>query len=207
VVGTPVSSGTATPTPRSDDASGSSTPRLSLLALSKRETARRGLYSMFFRGPTLGPGDVQSEVVKTATSPPSRAPPSDGPHKSRKKKRKIESCEGLPTEDPDKEERKRRKEFRREAERAAMKLKRHKKKNKTKDGDGEDAAKARFVDEAIMLSASQEEGSGPLVSMTAYETPQGKRKKKNRRIKVVSIEKELDSQAPVSVDDRDFRGG
>ncbi|KAI0252383.1 hypothetical protein BJV78DRAFT_1153737 [Lactifluus subvellereus] len=168
------------PTPCSDTASGSSTPRLSLLALAKRETARRGLYSKFFRGPVLGPADVQSEMVKTtvAAAPP---PPPDDAHGSRKGKRKmVESREVAPTEDPDKEERRRRKKLRKEAERAARKLKRHEEKNMTKAGDGDDADKSGPVDESVLLSASQEEASGPLVSTTPDEVPQGKRKETDR---------------------------
>ncbi|KAF8195451.1 hypothetical protein BJ912DRAFT_847353 [Pholiota molesta] len=47
VEGTPATSGDVTP----DDSS--ATPRLSLMASAKRDAARRGLYSRFFKGPCL----------------------------------------------------------------------------------------------------------------------------------------------------------
>jgi hypothetical protein len=49
VSGTAACSGTSTPD--------SETPRLSLIANAKREAAKRGLYSRFFRGPILGPSE------------------------------------------------------------------------------------------------------------------------------------------------------
>jgi hypothetical protein len=183
VLGTPVSSGTTT-------IASSSTPRLSLLALSKRETARRALYSRFFRGPILGPDNVQSETVVATLNDDD-----DDVHKSGKKKRKIE------TEDLDKEEQRRRKKLRKEAERAARKLNRRKEKEKTKR-DG-----ARPIEETTVLSALQQERLGPSVSPTSDdERLQRKRKKsKNKQIAAVSIENELDSPAAVSVDDQHFR--
>jgi hypothetical protein len=136
--------------------------------------------------------------------PPEQAPSTGDAHKSiERKKRKVASCDDVAKEDPDKEERRRQKIKRKEeAEKAARKLKpkRHKEKNKTirKDGNGEDLAKAN-ADEAILLSASQEEGSVELVSTTPDAMPLVKRKKKTKRNKVVSLENELD--------DRDFRRG
>ena len=135
-------------------------------------------------------------MVKTVTLP------SDDAHKSRKRKRKKTD---VPTEDPDREERRRRKRLRREAERAARKLERHeKKKNPAKDGDGDDAARSGPVDETVLLSASQEEASGPLVSTTPDEAPQGKRKRNGSRL--YPVENGLHSQAPVSVDERTLDG-
>ena len=64
LIGTPASSGTATP---SSDSTSTSTSRLSLMALAKKEAARRGLYSRFFKGPVIGPDDVETEMVKTET--------------------------------------------------------------------------------------------------------------------------------------------
>ncbi|THG94030.1 hypothetical protein EW026_g7356 [Hermanssonia centrifuga] len=54
--GTPVLSGVSTPLgePSSSSASGSTTPRLSVMAAAKQEAARRTLYSRFFRGPVIG---------------------------------------------------------------------------------------------------------------------------------------------------------
>jgi len=52
VSGTAVDSGATTPD--------NETPHLSLLANAKREAAKRGLYSRFFRGPVLGPHEVET---------------------------------------------------------------------------------------------------------------------------------------------------
>ncbi|KAH7911740.1 hypothetical protein BJ138DRAFT_886598 [Hygrophoropsis aurantiaca] len=60
VAGTPAS-GIATP---DSDA----TPRLSLIATAKREAAKQGLYSRFFRGPVLGPDD-NSDITPTPSPP------------------------------------------------------------------------------------------------------------------------------------------
>jgi hypothetical protein len=56
-------SGTSTP-----DAS-SQLPRLSLMAAAKREAAKRGLYSRFFRGPVLGPETVMEPTMKVEAEP------------------------------------------------------------------------------------------------------------------------------------------
>ncbi|KAI0345975.1 hypothetical protein BDW22DRAFT_1353621 [Trametopsis cervina] len=65
VTGVPAAhSGTATPS--SSGASGSSTPRMSIMAAAKQEAARRSLYSMFFRGPVLGTDPV--EEIQTVES-------------------------------------------------------------------------------------------------------------------------------------------
>ncbi|TFY66429.1 hypothetical protein EVG20_g4661 [Dentipellis fragilis] len=65
VLGTPVTSGTCTPDLASASALGTSTPRLTLMAMAKRQAAQRGLYSRFFRGPVIGPDDVETEMIKT----------------------------------------------------------------------------------------------------------------------------------------------
>ena len=59
--GTIADSGTATPE--------SDTPRLSLMAHAKREAAKRGLYSKFFRGPILGPHEVESVAESSSLAP------------------------------------------------------------------------------------------------------------------------------------------
>ncbi|KAH8998652.1 hypothetical protein EDB92DRAFT_1836416 [Lactarius akahatsu] len=158
VVGTPISSDDITP----DTASGSSTPRLSIMALAKREAARRGLYSRFFRGPVLGP-DVQSETVETEvtvisqTSVDARA----GAEKRSKKKPEIDPSGDVSTGDSN-EDARRQEKLRKRAERAAKKF--HRRKGKERDGDRQD------VDETIA---------------TPHEVPY-KRKKKNKRCKVSS---------------------
>ncbi|KDR82761.1 hypothetical protein GALMADRAFT_220751 [Galerina marginata CBS 339.88] len=62
--GTPAHSGTATPC---DVESGSQTPHLTLMAQAKRDAAKRGLYSMFFRGPVLGPETIAEEEKRLAS--------------------------------------------------------------------------------------------------------------------------------------------
>ena len=51
---------------------------MSVMALAKRESARRGLYSQFFRGPVLGPDTEEPRVPeKTQQSSPPRPRPND----------------------------------------------------------------------------------------------------------------------------------
>ncbi|PAV17031.1 ribosome biogenesis [Pyrrhoderma noxium] len=59
------SSGSSTPS--SSEAS-SSNSRMSIVAIAKRDAARRGLYSRFFRGPVLGPDTLNEEVETTVAS-------------------------------------------------------------------------------------------------------------------------------------------
>ncbi|KAH9179159.1 hypothetical protein EDB89DRAFT_1925661 [Lactarius sanguifluus] len=171
VVGTPISSDDITP----DTASGSSTPRLSIMALAKREAARRGLYSRFFRGPVLGP-DVQSETVETEATAISQTPVDDNARAGAEKRSgpKIDPSGDISTEDSNEEARKQEK-LRKRAERAAKKL--HRRKGKERDGDRQDA------DETIALSAPQEQALELLALETPHEVPY-KRKKKNKRCKV-----------------------
>jgi len=57
----------------------SKSTRMSVMSLAKRESARRGLYSQFFRGPILGPDTEESQVLEVAQrSSPSRSE-SDNP--------------------------------------------------------------------------------------------------------------------------------
>ncbi|KAH9080621.1 hypothetical protein EDB83DRAFT_2340518 [Lactarius deliciosus] len=175
VVGTPISSDDITP----DTASGSSTPRLSIMALAKREAARRGLYSRFFRGPVLGP-DVQSETVETEATAVSQTRVDDsaraGPEKRSKKKPKIDPSGDVSTEDSNDDAR-RQEKLRKRAERAAKKLQRRK--GKERDWDRQDA------DETVALSAPQEQASELLALETPHEVLY-KRKKKNKRCRVSS---------------------
>ncbi|KAI9510602.1 hypothetical protein F5148DRAFT_970012, partial [Russula earlei] len=146
IIGSPVSSGATTPTPCSDATPGSSSaPRPSLLALAKREAARRALYSRFFRGPILGPDDVQSEMVKmelTATPQiSSRRHHHDVIEGSSETRRNVDARahgeDTLRGEDADKEERKRERRLRKDAERAARKVKRLKERSKGKGREEE----------------------------------------------------------------------
>ncbi|EIW81026.1 hypothetical protein CONPUDRAFT_90090 [Coniophora puteana RWD-64-598 SS2] len=85
VLGTPAS-GLSTPSETNDG------PQLSLVAMAKREAARRGLYSRFFRGPVLGPDDDETtkspEIDEDAMV---NKVVIQGEHKS--KKRKLRSGE------------------------------------------------------------------------------------------------------------------
>lgn len=166
VVGTPISSDDITPASCSDAASGSSTPRLSLMALAKREAARRGLYSRFFRGPILGP-DVPSETEATAVSHPRRFGTEKGLNND-------DPSWDASTEDLNKEA-KRQEKLRKKAEKAA------KKRRKSKESGKND----QDVDETIARSAPQEQTSEVLAFETPHEMPD-KRKKKNKRRKVTS---------------------
>ncbi|KAL0580661.1 hypothetical protein V5O48_001391 [Marasmius crinis-equi] len=98
-------SGTSTPvTPPLDG------PRMSLIALAKREAAKRNLYSRFYRGPILGPDLPEQRPSSSRTrsqSPAEMGNDDDGEKKvqrSEKKKRKGEDLEK-----EEKRERKRRK--------------------------------------------------------------------------------------------------
>lgn len=134
VLGTPASSGRSTPIPPSFDAQ---LPRANLLAVAKRESARKGLYARFFRGPVLAPeildetqeasfpgltASIPSSSSSTMPSPTSAGAPQlevDGEttifakaekpkHLKDKKSRKLDR-----DEPSSKSERRRRKEFRR----------------------------------------------------------------------------------------------
>ena len=141
------------------------------MALAKREAARRGLYSRFFRGPILGP-DVHPEMVETEATAGDNARVGT----EKRSKKKSPSGEEALTEDPN-EEAKRQKRLRKKAERAAKKLHCHK--GKERGGDEQDAQ------ETIALSALQEQASELVALETPHETPH-KSKKKNKRRKLSS---------------------
>lgn len=202
IVGTPVSSGTTTPSQNLNATPWPSASRLSLVALAKRETARRSLYSRFFRGPILGPDDVQSEVVKaepTATLQISLHHDDIKKRTKQKLKNDADAEEGL-KEECDKRERKREKRLRKAAERAARKRKRQDARNKAKDRKDEDTAS---VDERVS-SPSQEQVSGLLISTGPGEVQREKKKKK--RLKPALVEDELDGEIPLSTNKRTLKG-
>ncbi|KAG1885094.1 hypothetical protein F4604DRAFT_1729717 [Suillus subluteus] len=96
--GTPA---TGTSTPDSD-----TYPRISVMTIAKREAARMGLYSRFFRGPTLAPDDPSKlssspspSPLHSADSTPERdiAPLTDVP--SRKESTKRKSTDLLETQE------------------------------------------------------------------------------------------------------------
>jgi hypothetical protein len=193
VVGTCASSGASTPTPDSNATLGfSSTPRLSLLALAKRETARRGLYSRFFRGPILGPDDAQSEMVKTEPTPATPQIPlyHDDAEKSGKQKRKIDA-----DEECEKVERRREKKLHKEAERRKL----QDAKNKAKDQKDEDITNSKPVDERLLLP-SLDQSSGGEIQCGRTE------KKKKKRPKPTPVDDKLNTHTPISTDKRTLEG-
>ncbi|TFK52597.1 hypothetical protein OE88DRAFT_1807481 [Heliocybe sulcata] len=104
VEGTPATSGTATPVAGSSDSLG---PKFSLLTLARKEAAKRGLYSMFFRGPVLGPDEdgIPTPDEKTAENVSDILPViADPPPSENKRKRKEKQA------DHSKEPKKRRQE-------------------------------------------------------------------------------------------------
>ena len=152
----------------SEAVSGSSTPRLSLMALAKREAARRGLYSRFFRGPVLGP-NFQSETLETEATVLSQTLGDSaqvGTEKRSKNKSKAGPSGDSSTEDPNGAMRQKRR--REKAERVTKKLHRR----KGEEGGEED------VDETV-LSAAQKV-TEVVTSEAPHEMPH-KRKKKNKR--------------------------
>ncbi|KZT18438.1 hypothetical protein NEOLEDRAFT_1173578 [Neolentinus lepideus HHB14362 ss-1] len=88
VEGTPASSGAVTPDSGSSDSSG---PKLSLLTLARKEAAKKGLYSMFFRGPVLGPDEdaIPTDEDKAETTSDT-LPATIDPSAYEKKKRRKE---------------------------------------------------------------------------------------------------------------------
>ncbi|KAJ7761607.1 hypothetical protein DFH07DRAFT_867738 [Mycena maculata] len=93
-------------------------PRLSLLATAKREAAKRGLYSRFFRGPVLGPDSPASEPTIVADITTSAGTGEEAP---KRKKRKVMEGEDEETRRERKRLRKEKKELK-ELKRAAKKF-------------------------------------------------------------------------------------
>lgn len=108
VTGTAANSGNTTPE--------SEVPRYSLLANAKREAAKRGLYSRFFRGPILGPHEVEASpdtTLKSSSYDASQSISAQVIYEQPKKKRKTEDdAEGR----EERRDRKRRKKELKEAE-------------------------------------------------------------------------------------------
>ncbi|KZP33468.1 hypothetical protein FIBSPDRAFT_847394 [Athelia psychrophila] len=98
------------------------TPRFSLLSNAKREAAKRGLYSRFFKGPILGPTDDDSDgpmQPSTSATPDRVIAPSGNTSKSRKPEETAE-------------ERKERKRLRKESKEAKLLRKEAKRARKAK---------------------------------------------------------------------------
>ncbi|KAF8842131.1 hypothetical protein BDN67DRAFT_948116 [Paxillus ammoniavirescens] len=186
VSGTPASaSGTATP---DSDVPGAGTlTRLSLIATAKREAARRGLYSRFFRGPVLGPDGDPSVGTTPDSTPESSSVSTPAPERVDDTAKVTETARGnkkRKSEDrtETREERRERKRLRRErkAAKTAKKAKKAEKAEKAEaeaeSADGlEDGRKARKRrDKAAKLTGDEK-----------HRTPKKKRKRDEESAEVV----------------------
>ncbi|KAK0504082.1 hypothetical protein EDD18DRAFT_1131940 [Armillaria luteobubalina] len=169
-------------------------PRLSLLAMAKREAAKRGLYARFFRGPVLGPDtipskpekDVEAEsIVELASLQESKE--IDVDIQSNKRKRVDEVVEKAECGDGDKEERERRL---RKTEKKAAKLakaeKRERKRRKLEkraDGDvtKEEWKRLRKELRALEREGRQKEDDGDKSEKPAKSDNLGEAEGKKRR--------------------------
>ena len=180
--GTVADSGTATPD--------SDTPRLNLLAHAKREAAKRGLYSKFFRGPILGPDESES-VAESFSPAPESLPAPKGIIESEISKRKLERIVG----GEERTERKRRKNVLKDAEKLATKGSRLGKKKKggshecsLEDPEGKKPRKARRRDKQEAKRQGEEAAGLETPSMKNNQSDQmyemqnnnGKSSKKRR---------------------------
>ncbi|KAK0201792.1 hypothetical protein DFS33DRAFT_1350034 [Desarmillaria ectypa] len=159
--GTLVSS-SGTSTPDSD-----LMPRLSLLAMAKREAAKRGLYARFFRGPILGPDtipskpekDVEAECIMGHTSFQKLRDTDVDIQSNKKRKRGDEAMEKAECKEGDEEKRKRRL---RKAEKKAAKLvkdeKRERKRRKLEKRADGDVTKEEWKRLRKELRALEREG-------------------------------------------------
>ncbi|CAK5270337.1 unnamed protein product [Mycena citricolor] len=152
----------------SADTSGTSTPdvdsahaRLSLLAQAKRDAAKRGLYSRFFRGPVVAPdSDDPAQQPAAPVAEPSDARP------SKKRRRKSTLSDADAKDDSDKRERKRlrqekreRKELRRQKKerKELRRLKKEKKESRRrKEDEGAGITNAGRSTEDVNVAEKQE---------------------------------------------------
>ncbi|KAJ7147073.1 hypothetical protein C8R43DRAFT_539375 [Mycena crocata] len=160
----------------------SPSPRLSLLATAKREAAKRGLYSRFFRGPVLGPDTpvanesaivlVQDIAVVSVSLPADIDTSEEGP--SKKKKRKLLTDE----EEKGKQERKRLRRERKELKELKWEKKcREKSKGKEKRKES-DAASANT---AVKSEKRRKRQHQPTTAASS-EKKEGKRKHKTMAV-------------------------
>ncbi|KAJ6559078.1 hypothetical protein DFH09DRAFT_518284 [Mycena vulgaris] len=159
------------------------TPRLSLLATAKREAAKRGLYSRFFRGPVLGPDSpLESEpvivVVQNVALLDEQADASDeGPSH---KKRKVSDGER-----DEKRERKRLRREKKELDKAERKS-REKIQGKEKEKDPVDS------DRTAKREKKRKQKQEPDADSNVADVNEGKREEKHQRKRKVDAEKERD---------------
>ncbi|KAJ7069690.1 hypothetical protein C8F01DRAFT_1113613 [Mycena amicta] len=152
------------------DTSGATTPDLeanvsqfSLLVFAKREAARRGLYSRFFRGPVLGPVETRDEERVVVA-------PSDIAEEPVKKRRKVGDGDGEAKEDKEaRRERRRIKKAVKELKRQEKEAKRARKKAAAGKDSGDEAK-----------TEKQERGRSKGDSnLTAEENPKQRKRKRN----------------------------
>jgi hypothetical protein len=185
-IGTPVTdSGATTP-----DSSAVLGPRLSLMAMAKREAAKRNLYSNFYRGPVLRSDDLKAETVSVvfdakdamgALTTLMKAHDVSLPLEQVKpKKRKSTDDAG---EDDEKKERKRLKKLKKSAEKQERK-ERRKQERDVKDAKKKALKKLKKAQiEALRQVALEVAGSpseSQSLSSTAHDSEASKRKKKKR---------------------------
>ncbi|KAJ7459961.1 hypothetical protein FB451DRAFT_1405837 [Mycena latifolia] len=164
------------------DSSGSTTPddvadtsqRLSLLATAKREAAKRGLYSRFFRGPVLGPDSplTSDPVIVVAQDVPNSLPggadaTKEGP---RPKKRKVSEGED------ERRERKRLKKEKKELDKAQKKS-REKSQGKEKDPDSD-----------LIIAKEKKRKRNQELDAELLEVDLGQRDGKHRRKRKLDVE-------------------
>ncbi|KAH7885309.1 hypothetical protein F5I97DRAFT_1884406 [Phlebopus sp. FC_14] len=139
VTGTPASvppSGTATP-----DSDPPFAGPLSLIGTAKREAAKRGLYSRFFRGPVLGPDhEPHTDTAAVSASSSSPSPPEVEADSTVEVPTKVKKeNDGM----KDEKERLKLKRLRRERKKAKAARKAEKANMKTREEKGEDQLKVR----------------------------------------------------------------
>ncbi|KAG1772428.1 hypothetical protein EDD22DRAFT_842397 [Suillus occidentalis] len=131
-------------------------PRTSIMTIAKREAARKGLYSRFFRGPTLAPDDPSNLPLSPAPSPLHSADPilerdiasqTDVP--SRKESTKRKSSELLESREQ-RRERKRLKREMKEKKSAKRAAKARKEKLVLHDFETKDERRARKEAKKLM---------------------------------------------------------
>lgn len=156
--GAPALSGTATP---DSQASGSVTPRRSVMAAAKQEAAKRMLYANFFRGPVLGPTDPDeasssgSPAATIEAAPAPEAKESVGAPKKTNKKGKERATEPSPEDLVDAPEKKRSKAETAGEDRTNKEKRRPKREKETEKDEGERKEKKRRKRQAEQGSADE----------------------------------------------------
>lgn len=145
---------------------------LSVMALAKRESARRGLYSRFFRGPVLGPDTEEPQVPEVVQrSPPFRPGLSDPtPSVSVMEKRK-----GKKRKSREEDEEVGMAQKKRKPKREKRRLGKEAKKGEAYERRSHDEVGAGLMEELIALEGSVKDGD------TAGYSRKKDRKKKRKR--------------------------